>query len=186
MGGHRIARSEPAVSPLARKMCFHDWVPSPVPEDGWNGVGEVIMASDGSATCDSETEKKKPPAKRKKKEKKRKKDDVVAPRDKHYQGHIPPKLEAHLKRVWAWMPNDKPQPRWNTPCRMQDTAKSFKGWTKDEINAKDDHNKITNGRGELLTPYGTPHGQELVSFGVKHTRESPDTSDPVIVLHGLM
>ena len=87
-----------------------------------------------------------------KKQKKRKKDDDEPPRDKHYQGNMPAKLEQRLKRVWAWMSNDKPEPRWNTPFHMQGTAKTMEGWTDDEKKAKQDYLKITIGRGELLTP----------------------------------
>ena len=174
-----------AMSSLTRKMVEPKWVPSPEPGDD-----VVESESDSSETSLDEAETKKPPAKRKrkeKKEKKRKKDDAEPSplRDKHYQGRIPASLERRLKRVWAWMPNCNP-PRWNTPYTMQGAAKSMEGWTEDEKKAKQEYLNITGGRGKLLTPCGTPHAQGILGpWGTWHTKESPDTSNPVIVLHGL-
>ena len=178
-----------AMSALTRKMIEPTWVPSPVAGDG----GESEAESESSETSLDEAEKKKPPGKRKLKEPKKKKqkeqeDEDDAPlRDKHYQGRIPERLEERLKRIWAWFPNDRPQPRWNTPYKMQGTAKSMAGWTEDEKKAKQDYLKITTGRGELLTPGPRP-GEGIVHPGwpSPYTNQPPSKEDFVYDLNGSM
>ena len=168
-----------AMAALTRKMTHPKWIPSPVAADGC----ESGAASDSSETSLDEAEKKKPKGKRKLKEKKKKKplramdEDDAPPRDKHYQGHIPPRLEQRLKRVWVWMANSNP-PRWCTPYRMQGTAVTMEGWSDDERKAKVDYLKITTGRGELLTP---GHGPEVAVGGWlnPHTTETPVSEDEV-------
>jgi hypothetical protein len=140
-----------------------------------------------------ETEKKKPPGKwtrkepKKKKQKEQEDDDDAPLRDKHYQGRIPERLEERLKRIWAWFPNDRPQPRWSTPYKIQGTAKSMAGWTEDEKKAKQDYLRITTGRGELLTPGPRP-GEGIVHPGwpSPYTNQPPSEEDFVYDLNGSM